>query len=224
MAVAHDAASSLGAASASVASFSWTHTPAGTPKGILVAVIGRSDADKVTGVTYGGVAMTRVAPEAHETGGGDDGRCTLFFLGSGIPTGAQTVLVSRVNDATSMTGMAVSVTALTDTQLAGTVIFQNAAAGMPEENVDDGSPGTNSLRYAAGFTGSAAPLLAGANSTITSSFDFGVAACMMARETTAGQGSRPVGFDGGGSQSAGVFTAITEGASSTGFPKLIPAY
>ncbi len=60
---------------------STTHTPGGTPTGVLVAIAQQgSGADSVTSVTYGGV--------------GDLGRTYLYFKGSGIPSGAQTLLIS----------------------------------------------------------------------------------------------------------------------------------
>lgn len=39
----------------------WTHTPVGTPRGIIVQVVQNAGTDEVTGVTYGSVAMTEDA-------------------------------------------------------------------------------------------------------------------------------------------------------------------
>jgi hypothetical protein len=76
---------------------SWTHTPVGTPRAALVLIaqnVGTGD-EIATGVTYGAVAMTRVPTHGFLSGlaGTEDGACYAYFLGSGIPTGAQTIAV-----------------------------------------------------------------------------------------------------------------------------------
>ena len=75
---------------------SGTHTPVGTPKAIVV-VIGQYNnvADNVSGVTYGGVAMTRVVFQAADQD--FDKSSWIYFLGTGIPTGAQTVATTFAN-------------------------------------------------------------------------------------------------------------------------------
>ncbi len=74
---------------------STTHTPGGTPTGVLVAIAQQgSGADSVTSVTYGGVALSRVRSERDTGDVGDLGRTYLYFKGSGIPSGAQTLLIS----------------------------------------------------------------------------------------------------------------------------------
>ena len=70
----------------------WTHTPlAGTtPNGIVVTVVhGTSATDHVTAMTYGGVAMTKIVSAIHNTG--EPGMSQIWFLGSGIPAGPQTI-------------------------------------------------------------------------------------------------------------------------------------
>lgn len=77
----------------------WTHTPVGTPRAIVVAVVkGIAAASVVSSVTYGGVAMTLVSEGADAAT--EPGRAQLFFLGSGIPTGAQTVSVDLTSATT----------------------------------------------------------------------------------------------------------------------------
>jgi hypothetical protein len=98
MAVALDATS---AGAGGTGNFNWTHTPVGTPKGVWVVIPqDTGQTDEVTAVTYGGVAMERVIagsptnPIFRDGVGGDDGGIYEYFLGSGIPTGAQTVAVT----------------------------------------------------------------------------------------------------------------------------------
>lgn len=221
MAVAHDAASES-AVSTSAASFSWTHTPVGTPRGAIVFVLSIQSTGDDTGVTYGGAAMTLI-------GSGSDtdtepGTVRCYYLDN-VASGAQSIVVSRVNDATQMMGMAATVTAgaATDAYAGGMVTCggnqQNTGsnssgtgtAASGEKSVDDGSPGTDSVRYAAYYSGSATPIAAGANSTLLNNHDFTSFGWSMVRETTAGQGARNVGVTTGTTDDrAAVHIAVRE--------------
>ena len=67
---------------------SWTHTPSGTPTGALV-VLNKQSGEAVTGVTYGGVAMT---PLLDDPGSGNARR--LFWGLANPSSGAQTVEIT----------------------------------------------------------------------------------------------------------------------------------
>ena len=159
MAVAFDAASESHAAttpSTSEASFTWQHTPVGTPAGVLVYVFTFADADYITSVTYGGVALAQYG-EAADTAG-EPMRATAFFLGqpSLIPTGQQSVVVTRTNNATPMYAVAITVTAGTnrDTEATGLTTITGDGT-VAEQAVTDGSPGADSVRFAGGAFGHA---------------------------------------------------------------------
>jgi hypothetical protein len=197
-AVAHDAASEshTGTTGAtSTASFSWTHTPVGTPKGVLVFVTTISETDHVTSVTYGGTAMTRISGGAAIDTATEPGRIDTFFLGASIPTGAQTIVVNRTNNATIMYAAASTMTAGADTEVyyPGIVLLQQNSK-FAVQSVSDGPNGVNSVRYAAAYSGRASVLAAGSGSTVLNNIDFGAYVSNFARETTAGQGARNVGF------------------------------
>ena len=178
MAIAHSSSSESHAGttgSSNEASFSWTHTQTGTPAGVLVFVFNAGDAtQRVTGVTYGTESLTQVSGASASDTAGEPGRCDTYFLGSGLPTGNQTVTVSRTNNATVMYAAVATVTAGVglDTDTTGTVTLSNNGS-IPEQNVDDGSPGSNSLRYAGAYTGRPSPPNPGANSTLLQEIDFG---------------------------------------------------
>ncbi len=72
----------------------WTHTPVGTPRGIVVLCVGTGGVDQFISATYGGVSMNEVSGSPNVLSGGEGGNVSVFFLGSSIPTGAQTVSVS----------------------------------------------------------------------------------------------------------------------------------
>lgn len=104
----------------------FTHTPAGTPRGVFVFVTRNSNvADDVVGVTYGGVAMTEVplSPISDDqAGGSNDSIVHGFFLGSGIPTGAQTVSIDMSASGVAHWAACVSVTADGDTAIEDTSV------------------------------------------------------------------------------------------------------
>ena len=198
MAVAHDASSESHTSGSSFneAAFSWTHTPAGTPRGVLVFTYAKETGppNDALSVTYGGVSLTAVSGGRATDTAGEPADCKAWFLGSNIPTGAQSVVVNRTNNATAMLAHCVTVTADTDTAT-GTPVLVEEDGTYAEQSVDDGSPGTNSVRYAGGYSGNGgADLGPGANSTSLQVSAFSGARIATVRETTAGQGSRSVGF------------------------------
>src|SRR3954469_22408706 len=110
MAVAFDALSVSGLFTNSAA---WTHTPVGTPSGVIVYIVRDSGStDNITAVTYGGVAMNRQAFTIHS--GTEGGIVYSYFLGSGIPSGAQSVHITYTSIA-SCQAYAITVTAASDT-------------------------------------------------------------------------------------------------------------
>jgi hypothetical protein len=223
MAVAHDAASES-AVAASVASFSWNHTPAGTPRGAIVFVLTVANAGVPldTGVTYDGKAMTLIGSGADTDTEPAAVRC--YYCDGVSATSPASIVVSRTNNAVQMMGMAATVVATYATQAyaAGRVTTGGSASNtgantsstgvgtIAEVSVDDGSPGSNSVRYAACYTGAASPPTAGGNSTLLNNHDFTAFGWTMVRETTAGQGSRSVGMTAGSDDRAGVHIAVRE--------------
>lgn len=220
MAVGHDAASES-AVSTSAASFSWTHTPGGTPRAAIIFVVSIQGTSDATSVDYGGTTATLIG-----TGSDTDtepGTVECWFADN-VPSGSQTITVNRVNDATQMMGMAATVTAAgaTETYNAGRVTKGGSSTNTgadtsgtgtgshAEDSVDDGSPGTDSVRYAAGYTGAASPPTAGTNSTLLNNHDFTAFGWTMVRETNPGQGSRSVGMTSGADDRALVAVAVRE--------------
>lgn len=101
-------------------SFSWTHTPVGTPRGVWVGTTEHeTESDDVSAVSYGGVAMTLI--NSVQWIGAEDGTAKAWFLGTNIPAGAQTVLVTTGTPGGAVAGYAVTVTASVGnaTRLAG---------------------------------------------------------------------------------------------------------
>jgi hypothetical protein len=145
--------------------------------------------DAVTGVKYGGVALSTAGLAQDNVG--EPGLCHAWFLGSGVPTGAQTVQVTTT--AGTWNAGAITVASAGNTQVIGETSIEGDGT-LSEQNVNDGSPGSPSMRYAGGFTGLNSPPAVGSNSTSLQSIDNGTDGVVICRETTAGQGSRPVGW------------------------------
>jgi hypothetical protein len=181
---------------ASVASYSWSHNPTGTPRGVFVFVYTNSATKTVTGVTYDGTSLTEVTSAAAVDTSTEPARIDVFFLGSSVPTtDPATVVVSRTNNTVGMGGVAVTVTAGADTEIyeSGIVLLQENGT-FSEQSVTDGGAATDSLRFASGYAGTNSPPGAGSSSTVLDGQDWGSYGWRMVRETTAGTGSRSVGF------------------------------
>lgn len=218
MAVAHETAteSHTGTTgSVSEASFDISVPFTASSKGLLVFThVANSLGDLATSVKIDPAGANTDVPAvsggyATTTDGDEDGDCKTWFLGTGLPTTTTTVRVNRTNNASVMYAVAITVTALGATEVAGVVLLQNVGV-FAEQNVNDGSPGTNSVRYASGYAGTSAPPAVGANSTNLHSIDFGAFGVRTVRETTAGQGSRPIGVTSASDDRAGVHLAVRE--------------
>jgi len=235
MAVAHDTAveSHTGTAgSTNEASFDISITPASNVRGILVFTYVNADAGDALSVKINPAGVNLDVPavtggEAADTAA-ETGRCKAWLLGSDIPAGTLTIRVNRNNNGNEMYAVVISVTALTDVEPTGVVLVQEDGT-LAEQSVTDGSPGTNSVRYAAvnsglstiGTAAAANTCIPGANSTRLLSIDFGNRVADSMLETTAGQGARSVGFSSTTSDDrAAVHLAIRETGKTQRTPSI----
>jgi hypothetical protein len=230
MAVGHDFASESHTGttgSISQASFSWSHNPLGTPKGVLVFVINLVSPGAIAGpVTYDGADVPAAFGGYADDSTGEPGNASAFFLGSGVPTtDPATVVVTRVNNTDELWAVCITVTAATDTATHSAVVVLQNDGTLAEQSITDGSPGTDSLRYAGGFSGLPSPPAVGANSTLLHNFDTGAQTAAVCRELFAGQGARNVGFSSGTVEDrAFIHLAVKEvGSPAVASPKPIVA-
>ena len=115
MAIAEDAFTFHGI---ETANFNFTHTPVGTPRGVIVLINQFDNVAETVTVTYGGLSLIEMSLSPMlGLGSATDTDCTLhaYFLGSGLPTGAQTVAVTK-SGANSMRTGVWTVTADADTE------------------------------------------------------------------------------------------------------------
>jgi hypothetical protein len=132
MAVAFDAFSNVAAGTGNL---SWTHTPVGTPRGVIVQIAQYGgvdpDQDDVASVTYGGVSMAEAALSPVEKDTGEVGIVYEYFLGASIPTGAQTVAVTTNGKGISKRAAAITLTAAQDTSVVDTSIISQDTGANP---------------------------------------------------------------------------------------------
>jgi len=210
VAVAHDFASEshTGATgSASEASFTWEHDPVADPQGVTVFVINLvDDVFDATSVTYEGVDVPEVTACRAVDSAGEPGAVQVFHLGNSalipdVGVGTATVVVNRNNNANELWAVCCTQLSGADTAIheAGIVKLEGDGT-LAVQSVTDGSPGSDSVRYAGGHSGLAAFPPTGTGSTALHNFDTGNQTAAVVRETTAGQGSRNVGFSSGTSE------------------------
>jgi len=193
-----------------VSSFNWNHVPTGTPRSALVFIWTNSgSSNPVTGVTYGGKAMTAIPYTAAVTSA-EQGGVNAWFCDE-VPSGTQNIVVSRTNNSIVTYATCMTQTAAADKACevylagvktkAGAVAEATAASSTSNGTssswssmaLDDGSPGSNSIRYMAIHSGAASVSTASTNTTTngtSASIDFGAYVFFTMRETTPSQGSK----------------------------------
>jgi hypothetical protein len=237
MAITFDANSAAANFSQNVASFNWSHA-GGTPEGVIVftftyAELMDLEGNNISSVTYGGTSLTAVTSgeaelDSGQSQSGNGYNCKAWFLGSGIATGTQTVVVNRTNNTKKIWAVAITVNSSQNsaTHDAGIVLLQGDGT-ISEQSVTDGSSGTgNSLRVAGiialntyfGTVLDDPPafdtLYPGANSTYRHGIggfnSFGGTCAMVVTETATGTGPRNIGFVGDSSERTAVHLAIKD--------------
>ena len=113
----------------------WDHNPTKTPAGVLVGVVGPEGTDHVVGVTYGGVAMVEVTGSPLIKTAAEVGAVYLFFLGSGVPTGNQTIVVDTNNTAVVRQAACFTVTAASNIIVKNTVTISSDSVANPSANL-----------------------------------------------------------------------------------------
>lgn len=212
MAIAHDAVST---STSSTAALSFTHTPTGTPRGVVVLVgQGDSGVDLVTGVTYGGVAMTRAGAPALLTSG-EVGAAFIYFLGSGIPTGAQTVAVSIGAGVFTRQAVCCTMTAAADTAVDQYATVVNANATNPSVSLATTAATTTSI-YGLDWSGdSAAATSPAADLTEIVETTVGGATLSFVRKTALGSGGTiAVAWTYSNDEAAAAAVAVKESAAA----------
>jgi len=172
----------------------WTHTPAGTPKGIVVAIChGTESTDLVSTVTYGGVSMARVRSDAATST--EPGRTYLYFLGASIPTGNQTVSVDLASaTATDIHFVSISLAGVTGNMEVIDNDGQNGVAANPSLTLQYG--GRTALAIAvlySGVTNVVTGVAPNANCVLVHDFDIAAFGSSVFRQRASGTADFVIG-------------------------------
>jgi hypothetical protein len=197
-------------------SFSGAHSA----KGVLVMIAQDASAsDQVSGVTFDGVAMSRVAMTADAAG--ETGAVYAYFLGVSVPAGTDQVISASVSGAADKVMHVRSINAATDTALAGTTGFATANGDQanPSVTVTGIGGATPTLAYGVLFSGQNAPgsITPGSGSHITSDFGNQTASFEIYSTPSSG-GDRTISWTVTSDDVAAIGIAIQEVASTFGPP------
>lgn len=91
-----------------------------TPRAVVVFIQHPGTTDQITGVTYGGVAMTEMTGSPHVLATGETNVLYGYFLGSSVPSGTQSVVVTTNGTFSFVDGgraVCISLTAAADTEI-----------------------------------------------------------------------------------------------------------
>ena len=190
----------------------WTHTPVGAPRAVLVSSVhGVTATEHVLSCSYGSASMSKIVT-ASDTAT-EPGRATLWFVGSSIPTGAQTVSCDLDSGtADDIHFVSVTYTGSADATVIDTdSISENAA--NPSRTLQFG--GQRATAIMAVYSGTANVPLTSACSgnsacTLDANFDMGAFVASNDRETTPGTLDQVMGYTIAGDDLAFVTAAFTD--------------
>ncbi len=218
-AVAFDASSSIADLTGTNVNGSWTHTPTGTPRGVVVFIYSEEPTDFVTGVTYGGTSMTETSGSPNLKATTETMSVYAYFLGASVPTGAQTVQISVNGDGVAnYFATAFTITAAADTVIQdvdGTI--NSSSSTNPSVTLSlGGLTSWCAIGFASGIAAPAniTPLT---NWTSTAEADFGAMTGGAYRYNTVSTADVTAGWTQAADDAVAITIAITEsgGAPST---------
>ena len=175
--------------------WTWSHNTGTTsPEGVVVMIChGTENTDLVVSVTYGGVAMTRIQTNQDTTT--EPGRSYIYFLGSGVPTGTQTVSVDLTSATTTdIFGISYTLDGADNLEVVDHGGVDNNAAN-PSVTLSYG--GRTCMAFSILYSGltDQTSLTTGANCTKDSTTDFsGNFTCAPEHQTTAGSSDFAIGW------------------------------
>lgn len=190
MAVAFDAQTITGTWNGSPETF--VHTPVGTPRGVTVGIDFFVGTGTASAVTYGGVAMSQVISVQSGNANGENGRAEIWFLGTGIPTGAQTVSITHNGSGIINQASCVTVTAAADTVIGDS----DSVTGVVDDPSLTSTSSATALRHGVIYTGvgDISGVLAGAGLTAIGNHTNGNRTSRHDRQTTPSSGGFVWGY------------------------------
>lgn len=195
MAVAFDA-QTASAVFTTTTPFTFSHTPAGTPRGVFVMIhstgVGGNE-DSINGtVSYGGVTMTRVQ-YAQDTAT-EFVAAWIYFLGSGIPTGTRTVSISHTGITSEKKAICLTVTAGGDTDVVASAKIQANQANPSTVLANGADTGLAVAVFASGLNALSSITLPTTGMTSITTYDVSNTCATFDRQTTPATGNFTAGY------------------------------
>lgn len=175
--------------------WTWSHNTGTTsPEGVVVMIAhGTESTDLVVSVTYGGVAMARKQSNVDTTT--EPGRSYIYFLGSGVPTGTQTVSVDLTSATTTdLFGISYTLDGSDDME---TVDNDGVDGNTANPSVTLQYAGRTCMAFSVLYSGLSlnSDVTVGASCTKDSTTDLsGNFTCAVEHQTTAGSSDFAIGF------------------------------
>ncbi len=213
MAVAYDTITVSGDYYATPDPATVSHTPVGTPRGVIVYVIHVAESTTdVVGITYGGTSMTQVGTASSASG--EPVAIDTYFLGSSISTGTQTVSVDHDATGGRKRTVVITFTASADTEVKAHGGDGNTTAN-PSVTINSGTDATYTAALATG-RGVPSQVTPGTGMTELSEIDLGSLLMSVIRATTdPTSGSTAMAWTVAADDWAVYATAVGEVATST---------
>jgi hypothetical protein len=193
VAIAHDS-QALGVANVSAATYTTAITPTNPPTGVHVALVYNSTLDLITagGVTYAGILLTRRRFDTEST---EAGAVLHYWGAAAFPSGAQNVIVNRVNNTVSMMAVISTMTVAAGMTVAVDSDQPGSSASMANPSWTHTSLVDNVVAYLAIHSGlTAMTTTPAANWTLQTSEDYGAQGRGFARRTLGTAGALAPGW------------------------------
>lgn len=186
MAIAFDVATTATASSVAIETQNTTHNGSASTKAAVVMIVQDSPStDQVSGVTYGGVAMTRLDSQVDAT---EAGRVYVYWL-QNPPTGSRTVAMTTTGT-TNKRLVVATMTASGTVAVAGQATGTSASQANPSWNITGLTAGTKLEAFEAIHSGlDTMTNTPAAGWTLIHSQDLGAAGRGFARQSVASSGT-----------------------------------
>jgi hypothetical protein len=194
--------------------FNFSHAGAASGvKGVIVtAVHGVSSTDHITAVSYGGVALAR--KQRNTDTATEPGAAEIWFLGSGVPQGTQTVSITCGGTTDDFHFACITLTGDRDTRV---IDNDGVSENVANPSVTLQYAGYSSMAFAALYGGGAAPssFTPNANCTTLHDHDLGAFYSEVIAQTNAGSADFAIGGTASSDDVAFAAIAVTD-AEATG--------
>lgn len=204
-----------------------SHTPVGTPRGVLVFITAdlvSTDQSAAT-CTYGGTSMTQVISSGKSSG--EPVTVQAYFLGASVPTGTQSAVWTGDSAGGRYHLTVITFTAADDCEVQNSVEVANGDS-VADPSTSLALSGNSCYVALGGFSGASDPgsvtPLSGWGTDVSNEFDFGAAVSVCYSYNTIGTSDVTCGWTQTADDAVSVAVAVKEAGGGTSALPLINAY